>query len=120
MRECAGYVNVIQDLRNSYYIRFYVGQTTETRRRIPFHVSQILRSSSDSLHYFICSYGGGQDKTSNPVSRDANSKVKIVFYYAFQLLLANILTEYFGILLKDSFITHELILVRVRVLRLPT
>ena len=57
--DSAGYVNVVKDARNQDYLRFYVGQSREIRRRIPYHISEILSGSANSLHYFICSRGRG-------------------------------------------------------------
>lgn len=114
--DCAGYLNVIEDLRNSQYMRFYVGQTIETRRRIPFHVSQILKSSSDSLHYFICSHGGGQRiakflklwefREIDSADTEDGALLNILemaFCRAFQSLPANVLEEYFDAPPEDGF-----------------
>lgn len=107
---------MIQDLRNSQYMRFYVGQTTEARRRIPFHVTQILRSSSESLHYFICSHGGGQRiakflklwefREIDSVHMEGGALLNILemaFCRAFQSLPGNVLEEYFDAPPEDGF-----------------
>lgn len=93
--------------------RFYVGQTNHTRRRIPFHISQILSGSLAALHYFICSRGQGfrtatmlklweipeqnSDTNSNLEWDEAFSNVlEMGFCRAFQSLAAKILEFYFG------------------------
>ena len=57
--DAVGYVNYVKDNRNNSYLRFYVGQLKEIRRRIPCHLSNILKGKADTLYYYICSCGGG-------------------------------------------------------------
>lgn len=56
----SGYLSYITDDRNNKYVRFYVGQCSEARRRIiRQHVQSIQRQRHDNLHYYVTWLGNG-------------------------------------------------------------
>lgn len=55
-----GYLDYVLDDRSDLYIRYYVGQTKFSGRRILVeHMQSILRASFQSLHYYILWLGNG-------------------------------------------------------------
>jgi hypothetical protein len=111
--DAVGYANYVKDNRNDSYLRFYVGQSKEVRRRIPFHLSSILKGKSDTLHYYICSRGGGHRSSSfirlwilppSPYNdklvseswyRLLHNILEMVFCRAFQSLPSRVLEKFF-------------------------
>lgn len=117
--DSGGYLNFIHDERSGVYMRFYVGQSFVLRRRIPYHVHQILLGSTQSLHYFLLAKGEGNrnscflklwDSPACPWSSETWSSEQIkkewdaffanilemAFCYVFQSLPADTLETYFG------------------------
>jgi len=112
--DAVGYANYVKDNRNDSYLRFYVGQSKEVRRRIPCHLSNILKGKSDTLHYYICSRGGGHRSSSfiqlwrlppSPYNDKLSSEnwygllhniLEMVFCRAFQSLSSRVLETFFG------------------------
>ncbi|KAH7323137.1 hypothetical protein B0I35DRAFT_477024 [Stachybotrys elegans] len=57
----AGYLDFVTDESNIFYLRFYVGQCNNPRRRIlNQHCQQIMQSTITSLHHFIPWLGNGK------------------------------------------------------------
>lgn len=55
-----GYLDYVTDSRCENYLRFYVGQTIKSTRRIMIdHCQSILKCRNSSLHYFIVWLGNG-------------------------------------------------------------
>ncbi|KAJ4145596.1 hypothetical protein LMH87_004442 [Akanthomyces muscarius] len=55
-----GYLDYVTDSRCDNYLRFYVGQTIKSTRRIMIdHCQSILKCKNSSLHYFIVWLGNG-------------------------------------------------------------
>ncbi|KAF5967000.1 hypothetical protein FBULB1_11387 [Fusarium bulbicola] len=60
-----GYLDYVTDSRKSGYIRTYVGQSLEARRRLfSQHSQSMLRGDTSSLHYFVVWLGNGS-RTAN-------------------------------------------------------
>lgn len=94
-------------------MRFYVGQTTQSRRRIPDHIKNIKLCSTETLHYYICVRGEGKRKARFIKLWDLHSEeesygmtagadggiiniLEMAFCFAFQTLPAKLLEEIFG------------------------
>lgn len=55
-----GYLDFITDSRDAHWLRLYVGQTNNARRRIiSQHLQEVQKGSFESLHYFIIWLGNG-------------------------------------------------------------
>jgi hypothetical protein len=55
-----GYLDYVTDRRNPDYIRNYIGQTLQARRRLfSQHSQSILHGDTSSIHYFIIWLGNG-------------------------------------------------------------
>lgn len=60
-----GYLDYVTDDRNAGYIRMYVGQSLEARRRLfSQHSQSMLRGDTSCLHYFVIWLGNGH-RTAN-------------------------------------------------------
>lgn len=60
-----GYLDYVTDSRNLGYIRMYVGQSLEARRRLfSQHSQSMLRGDTSCLHYFVVWLGNGR-RTAN-------------------------------------------------------
>lgn len=114
--DSGGYLSFVQDARNERYMRFYVGQSFVLRQRIPYHMHQIGRGSTKSLHYFLLAMGEGHRYTSflklwelpacsfNAISEQGrqawdaffNNILEMAFSRVFQSLPVHTLETYFG------------------------